>query len=335
MRAPIAFERSAHGAQGLERGNQAISDVEIHAFLGRLADRRRGVELGVGHDAAVVRAGGARIALKVDPTIEGVHFERGFRDARAIARKALNRPASDLAAVGAEPRWALISIELPPVGRRFAGSLLRELDRAARGLGAAVVGGHTGLRGARRLAIHVTLAGECSGRPRGRSGARAGDRILVTGSFGGSILGKHLAFRPRLAESRALRAIPIHAAIDVTDGLALDLARVAQASGVGARVDAASIPISLNARKLARGSGLSALDHALGDGEDYELLFAVPSRGVSRAIAAARRHRFRLTEIGRFQTARRFEIRDASGALRILEPSGYVQRSNSLRSATQ
>src|SRR5262249_17497940 len=122
------------------------------------------------------------------------------------------------------------------------------------------------------LVVSVTLIGEpCSGGVLTRSGARPGDQIIVTGSFGGSILGRHFDFEPRVREALLLReCYGLHAGIDVSDGLSLDLARLSEASGCGAIIDLATIPVASAAGTLTaqRSDGMSALDHALEDGED-------------------------------------------------------------------
>ncbi len=335
----IASSPSAPDSRTLERiaraggrGNGArvsgISDREVHDLVARLGSARRGGLAAPGHDVAAVRVGGSWLALKVDPTIAGVHVEARLRDAGAIARKAMGRPASDLAAAGVAPRWALVSVGFPrDASRAFVESLVRALFREARGLGARLVGGHTGFR-APRLEVHVTLAGVSRERPRTRDGARAGDRLLATGAFGGSILGKHLRFRPRLREARLLaRAVPIHAAIDVSDGLAIDAARLAQGASLALVLDAERIPVAPAARRLAKRSGRSPLSHALGDGEDYELLLAVPARQVERALSAARRARFPLVAIGTFRRGSGTFVEHRSGAIAPVAPSGFVARS--------
>jgi len=307
---------SVRGARALER----TSDLDVHALARRLDPR-------IGDDVAAVRTRVRSVALKVDPTVEGVHFARGLRDPRAIARKAMRRPASDLAAAGAEPRFALVALALPPgTTRDFARSLVRALAAAAREMGARLVGGHTGVRPG-PLELNVTLVGECE-RPRRRSGARAGDRLLATGSFGGSILAKHLRFRPRLRESRALAdgGIVVRAAIDVSDGLALDAARLASASRLALELDEASIPIAAAARSLARSDRESPLSHALRDGEDYELLLAIAPREVPRALSVARRARFPLTVIGTFCRGRGLRLRRRTGRVETLRAAGFVHR---------
>jgi thiamine-monophosphate kinase len=148
---------------------------------------------------------------------------------------------------------------------------LREMSDA---FDTAIVGGDTNSWDG-PLVINVTLLGEATPRgPVRRRGAQAGDWLLVTGPLGGSILGKHLDFTPRVREALALHAlVPLHALIDISDGLAADVAHLCQESDCGALLRAESIPISEAARQL--NDNRPPLDHALGDGEDFELVFAV------------------------------------------------------------
>jgi thiamine-monophosphate kinase len=165
----------------------------------------------------------------------------------------------------------------------------------------------------------VALIGEVDRRNmRLRSAARAGDAILVTGTLGGSIHGKHLMFRPRIEEARWLVGhAPIHAMIDVSDGLARDLGHICRESGVGARLEGAAVPIA----PAANGS----LSRALNDGEDYELLFTVPAAAVQRLRAAWRRKfpRLSLTQIGGIVRGRRIALVDARGHAQPLSERGY------------
>lgn len=283
---------------------------------------------GVGDDVAAVRLAGTYFVAKVDPTVEGVHFERGDLRPHAIARKAFGRAASDFAAAGAQPRWALVSLELPsrtPDG--LARAIGRAVARAAHRFGIEVLGGHTSIGARREVALHVHLLGTASRTPLGRSGARRGDALLATGTFGGSRLGRHFHPRPRLEIVEKLRrTLPVHASIDVSDGLSLDAARIARASRLALILDPARIPIAAAARRLARRTGRTPLDHALGDGEDYELLLALPSSACASAQALLRRWGVKATEVGSFRRGSGLWFRGPNGALRKVQPSGYVQR---------
>lgn len=164
--------------------------------------------------------------------------------------------------------------------------------------------------------------------PRGcwlRSGAQPGDEILVTGQFGGSILGRHLEFEPRVSEALALvERYAIRAAIDVSDGLSLDLSRICRESRCGAEIETAAVPIAPAAEQLARqlGDGSTPLDHALGDGEDFELILAAPS-AVAKKLLAEQPLETRLTRIGRFTPELGLWQLSADGARSPLAPRGY------------
>jgi thiamine-monophosphate kinase len=176
------------------------------------------------------------------------------------------------------------------------------------------------------LVISVTAVGECQEeRELRRSGALPGDAILVTGEFGGSILGKHFDFTPRVHEARWLvEHAEVHAAIDVSDGLSLDLSRLATASGCGALVELDRIPIAPAASDLAqsRDDGVTALDHALGDGEDFELLLAVPPEQAEE-LARSQPLGVPLTRIGTFVAEPGLWAQQADGKRAPLAPRGY------------
>lgn len=256
-------------------------------WLRRRARPGRGVEIGIGHDAALVRLG-SRALLKVDAVVEGTHFS-GSTPAFWIGRKAMARPLSDFAAAAGIPRFALMAILLPRGrGLETVKNVYLGAERMGKRFGVRIVGGDLAVtRGP--LAVTVTIIGETApGGPITRSGAQPGDRIFVTGPLGGSILGKHLRFTPRLREARRLRPRPT-AMIDISDGFAIDLSRLCEASGVGARVDLSRVPVSAAARRLARRTGRDPLDHALFDGEDYELLYTARRPGGIGVITRERK----------------------------------------------
>jgi thiamine-monophosphate kinase len=151
----------------------------------------------------------------------------------------------------------------------------------------AVVGGDTNSWDG-KLVISVTAFGEATGRgPVRRSGARPGDWVFVTGPLGGSILGRHLDFTPRVAEALALHAtVELRAMCDISDGLSADLNHICEESGCGAALFADGIPISDAARALSLTTGRTPLQHALGDGEDFELVFAVSPDDGRKLLAA-------------------------------------------------
>jgi thiamine-monophosphate kinase len=211
-------------------------------------------ETWAGDDAAVVRPPAGELLLAIDPMVQGVHFLETTAD---VGWAAVARNVSDIAAMGGRPLHALVSIVLPP-GADVA-LLLDGLVEAHEGL-CPIVGGDTS-SGA-TLVITVAVTGTVDGTPVLRSGAHPGDLLFVTGPLGGALTRPP----PRLAAARAARRAGATAMIDVSDGLSLDLRRLADASGVG---------VALDAVPMADGA---SWDDALGRGEDYELIFAAPDR---------------------------------------------------------
>lgn len=253
----------------------------------------RSVVKGVGDDCAVLAGPGGKVLLLAsDMLVEGVHFRRSA-DPAAVGWKALAVNVSDVAAMGGTPRHAVISIGLPrSTPLSYAEGIYRGLRRCAGRFGVNLVGGDT-VRAPKRV-IDVAILGEAARREViYRSGARAGDRILVTGRLGGAVTsGRHLTFTPRLAEARELSSrAKLHAMMDLSDGLWTDLARMCQASGVAAAVEAARVP---------RRPGCS-LAAALTEGEDFELLIAAAEPQAQRLLAWSKKNlRCGLTAIGRF-----------------------------------
>jgi thiamine-monophosphate kinase len=231
--------------------------------------------------------------------IEGKHFmlhEKGVRrpafygpaaTPEEVGRKAVTRCLSDLAAMGATPNACLVSITLhsgAPVKLRE--DLFLGLSKTCATYGLTLAGGDTQAWDG-PLCITVSMIGQMQGvRPALRAGAAPGDVIAITGSLGGSILGKHLRFEPRIAEGRFLAERGVSAMIDISDGLSGDITRICEESGtrfrVGADIAAEAVPVSKSARRLAKLEGMGAeraLYHSLHDGEDYELMFVVrPNR---------------------------------------------------------
>ncbi len=235
--------------------------------------------LGIGDDAAVVENRGRHSVVACDPVIEGVHFTSGT-PLHLVGRKAVNRNLADLAAMGATLDYVVVSVLWPSTSpARGLVRLMRGVRDAVESQGGCVVGGDTGsTRGP--LTVTITVLGHLVARALRRDGARAHDAIHVTAPLGGSILGHHLRFVPPLAAGVQLaRSAQVSAAIDVSDGLALDLRTLLLASSracgisLHAVLDAAAVPVSRAAHRLARRSGKTPLEHALTDGEDHALLF--------------------------------------------------------------
>lgn len=246
--------------------------------LGRFFGSDRAVRVPIGDDAAVVANRGRESVLCCDPVVEGVHFDAAADPAK-VGGKAVHRNLADLAAMGAVADWLLVSLVLPrgyPATRRRR--LLSGLRAAATAGGARVVGGDVATADG-PLVVTVTAIGHLPGRALLRSALRVGDALHVTGSLGGSRSGRHLTFAApqRAGVWLARRASPVRAAIDISDGLLLDLATMLAASGgLGAELDASAVPVHRDAVRMAGGDRATALAHAFGDGEDHELLFGVP-----------------------------------------------------------
>jgi thiamine-monophosphate kinase len=286
--------------------------------------------LGLSDDAALLRLSTPeRSVISADMLMDGVDFLVGQCDPKHIGRKALAVNLSDMAAMAAKPSAAIISLALPrDGGRSLAESIFEGLLPLADEYEVAVAGGDTNSWNG-PLAINVTVVGEVTDRgPLLRSGAKPGDEIVVTGHFGGSILGRHFLFAPRVRESLILRThYELHAAIDVSDGLSLDLSRLADESRCGAVIHSDAVPISDAARQLASESGScrSACEHALCDGEDFELVVAVP-REEARRMLEEQPLDVPLTRIGHFVEQPGLWQGGTDGRLEPLTPGGYQHR---------
>lgn len=229
------------------------------------------------------------LVVGCDQVLDGVHFDSRSATPRQIGRKVMNRNLSDCAAMACLPAAAVVTVALPRESTLdYAKELYLGLREAADPFDCPIVGGDTATW-AGKLVMTVSILGRSAGiSPVTRKGARPGDAIYVSGPLGGSILGRHLSFEPRVALARRLApALGITAMIDLSDGLSRDLGHICRESGVGAVIDAAAIPIHDDAHLLMQRDGRSPLDHALNDGEDYELLFTAP-----------RGERFVVTQIG-------------------------------------
>lgn len=244
----------------------------------RFAADAEQVEIGIGDDMAAVRLRGTLVAITVDMLLEGVHFESREHGYELVGRKAIACSLSDCAGMACEPRVATVSIalneamSLDDVKRLYEG-----MAGVANKFGCMIVGGDT-TSWPGRLAIDVAILAEPMSHERGpvrRSDARIGDTIFVSGLLGGSLAGKHLTFTPRLELANQLVREPgLHAMMDISDGLAMDLYRLCEASGCDAELSATQLDrvVSDAARTLSRADGRSPLEHALNDGEDFELL---------------------------------------------------------------
>lgn len=284
--------------------------------------RSSAVRLGIGDDCAILRPpAGHEIVVTTDLSLEGRHFRRNTHPPRSIGHRALARGLSDLAAMGARPLAAFLSLALPrslAAQRRFVDAVLEGLMQLAEQTGVPLAGGDTSESPSDHLLLDIVLLGSVpAGRALRRDAARPGDLLYVTGALGGAavelerVLGHdatlrrpraggqptgshpHLFPEPRLAVGQALvRRRLAHAAIDLSDGLSTDLTHLCAASGVCAELELAALPAHPLTAKLDEPAQISAVLHG---GEDYELLFAArPGTKMPRSITGVP-----ITRIGR------------------------------------
>ena len=327
----------------------SVADVGEHALIARVRDRvppaPAWVTIGLGDDAAVTEP--ERNALEVtttDALVEGVHFDRAFTPPGAIGHRALAVNLSDLAAMGASPRAALLSLVLPPA------LLLSDFEAMLDGFmalaavhGVALIGGNI-TRSPGPLIVDVTAIGTARRRRvLSRAGARPGDEVWVSGDIGSAAAGLQslsagtreggrmavceaafLQPQPRVRLGTLLgRNRAASACVDLSDGLADGLHQLADASGVGLEVDAAAVPVSGDARQWFEARGQDAVLAALTGGDDYELLFTVPPRRRRRVETVRGQARgLRLTKIGRVR--REPGVVMMRGGMSEPVPSGYV-----------
>jgi thiamine-monophosphate kinase len=263
---------------------EKLADIGEREAIRRLTAGLGGHPLlrtGVGDDCAVTKLPGTGLdqVFTTDPLIEGIHFESGEQPGR-IGAKAAGRVLSDLAAMGAEPRWLLVNlVASPDQDIRMLEQVYAGMTALGSRYGAVLIGGD--LARGPGLELHVFGAGTVpAGTALLRSGARQGDALFVTGALGCSLRGRHLDFEPRVQEGIFLRELgAVTAMMDISDGLATDLRHILDAGGVGALLDAERIPKN------------GSLAQALFDGEDYELLFSVPENRADE-LCARWRERF-------------------------------------------
>lgn len=293
--------------------------TEIRRWLG---DASPAAPFGIGDDCAVIPFSGRHQLVTTDPVINGLHFDARV-SARGVGEKLLKRNLSDIAAMGGRPVAAVVSLALAPeTNVAWLRDFYRGLADTARRYRVKIVGGDItqGPRGF--FGAFLTLHGESSGRLINRRGAKSGDHLFVTGRLGGSRLGHHVKFLPRLAEGAwlALRK-DVRAMMDVSDGLAKDLNSLTTAGLIPALCEPA-IPVSASARRQAKRSGKSPLHHALSDGEDYELLVVVLAKADLAHLARDWKRKFPqvpLTHIGTFVPGRKLP----PGALNLHAFHGY------------
>lgn len=257
------------------------SEFKLIENLKKLIGRKLQGPLGIGDDAAILPeiAKGRQWILSTDVLVEEVDFRLGKLPPEMAGRKALAINLSDIAAMGGIPSAFVVSLGIPPSFREnWIRRFYRGMMRLARQSKTACIGGD--ISRAREFFASIAILGHVK-KNQGvtRRGAKRGDLIFVTGKLGGSILGRHYQFTPRLSEAGFLcDFFRPTAMMDISDGFIQDLGHILKDSGIGARLDLARIPVSKDARRLARRNSQKALRHALTDGEDFELLFTLPRR---------------------------------------------------------
>jgi thiamine-monophosphate kinase len=297
-----------------------LGEFELIDRIRRLAARVQGrdVVLGIGDDAALLRPRrGEHLVVTSDAMVEGTHFRWGGETPRMLGRRALAANLSDLAAMGSRPMGFLFALAAPPsLEVRSVTGVVRGMLDLAESFACPLVGGN--VTRARETSITITaLGGVRPGRILMRSGARPGDRILVTGRLGLSALERargrvRTTPRPRVAEGLALaRLASVTACIDISDGLLADLAHLLEASGVGAEIDARRVPTPRGFAAACKRLERDPLQLALGGGEDYELVFTA-SGNTPDSAAMERRLGTAVTAIGRI-TERGLRVHGASG----------------------
>jgi thiamine-monophosphate kinase len=274
------------------------------------------VLVGPGDDLAVLKwKSDDLLIVGVDQVLDGVHFDSAVHSPHDIGRQVINRNLSDCAAMACLPAAAVATVALPRERDiEYAKQLFLGMKSGADEFDFPVVGGDTASWDG-KLAMTVTIIGRSDGvEPVRRDGAKVGDGIYVTGPLGGSILGRHLTFTPRIELARYLVGFGVSAMIDLSDGLSRDLGHICRESRVGAVVDVEAIPVHEDAIE-ARRDGRSPLEHALNDGEDYELLFTSSRATWSCAF-----------RIGTIVRDRQMVLQHRDGRKDPLEPKGWEHR---------
>lgn len=300
-----------------------MGEFDLIARIRAAAPTGDRVALGIGDDCAILRPDpSTELVVTTDMLLDGRHFRLGEAMPEQVGFKALAVNLSDIAAMAARPIAAFVAVALPRGhAEGIALGLLNGMRPLAERYAVALAGGDTNAWDG-PLVVSVTVMGECPNRGAvRRSGAKTGDAVYVTGPLGGSLLGRHLRPEPRINEAIRLHtACPIHAMIDVSDGLLSDLGHICKESGgLGAVLEIDAIPIHRDALTLARSSGRDGLDHALNDGEDFELCFTAAACDLDRlrvAMPAVRR-------IGVITYGGGLRLRGHDGSVRGVVPRGF------------
>ena len=298
----------------------------IRFFKQEISVKNPAVVVGIGDDAAVIRWDANKFILfTTDSLIEGIHFSVELLSPYQIGEKAMVVNLSDIAAMGGIPKYALASVALTPeTSVTFVNELYRGIVETAAKFAVSIVGGDT-VRSPKNAVISISLLGEvteeflvC------RSGAKAGDRIFVTGHLGAitaaRLSGKYISPPFLINEGREIiKKFKPTSMIDISDGLSSDLLRICEASGVGAKIYEEAIPISEEAAVAAKKIGKTPLKLALEGGEDYQLLFTAAARKNESLFLPG----VSVSEIGKISKKKELLLIDAKGNSRQLLPRGY------------
>ncbi len=325
-----------------------ISEIGEFGLIDRIKARQthpdEDVIVGIGDDCAVIRRGEILEVLTTDCLVEGTHFKSGWLTMRDVGWKVLAVNVSDIAATGALPRHALVTLFLPDdFTAKQVDEIYDGMDELSSAYEVTIVGGdivHT----IGPFAISVTLSGTCERDEIVlRSGARHGDLIVVTGTLGDAWLGLHYLEenaqvesdaarkaiehfrrpRPRLTEARKIIAeLNPSSMIDISDGLLSDLWHILDASGVGAVLDAEAIPVGEGVMEYF-GKRDEALSHALSSGEEYELLFTLPKASEAKIDRLADELNLAVTPIGTVTVKGEGVKLSSKGGAQLLEPKGF------------
>lgn len=329
-----------------------VGELGEFALIARLQGFLQGpmaphVVHGIGDDCAVVRASpGMELLLTTDTQEEDVHFRREWSTPQDIGWRCLAVNVSDIAAMGGAPLGALVALCVPAtLDLAFVDALYEGMQELARQYHCPIIGGNISQTAA-HLSVTIAVLGEVpSGQSVYRSGAQVGDEIWVTGTLGGAkagldvlrhalpvatlpsddVLARYRRPRPRLQEARYLREHGhIRSLVDLSDGLSSDLAHICEASGVGAQLDAAAIPIHEETRRVAHALQADPLAYALHGGEDFELcLTAPPGHLTTLQHAFMTRFHCSLVRIGEIQAGSGITLCGADGTQLPLQAQGY------------